>query len=119
ARYVYDVDAYHRAKAQGAPPQPMEVSSVVRESQLAGTSEKIAVQRAVAYFDGSGRPIQTKSQAPPGKDARGGAQDRWLSSGLVLYNNKGDPVQVLEPFFSPHRRFDLEAHGKGSVCFTD
>src|SRR5690606_9312636 len=39
--------------------------------------------------------------------------------GLVLYNNKGDPVQVLEPFFTPHRRFDLEAHGKGSVCFTD
>jgi RHS repeat-associated protein len=53
------------------------------------------------YADGGGAAALVKTEAPG---------DRWLSSGRVVRNNKGNPVKQYEPYFSDTPEYDdLEA----------
>src|SRR5439155_14708617 len=54
------------------------------------------LQRAYTYSDGLGREVLTKKQAQP--DANGAA--RWTGTGRTVFDNKGNPVQKFEPYFS-------------------
>ena len=54
------------------------------------------LQRAYSYSDGLGREVLTKKQAQT--DASGAAG--WTGTGRVVYDNKGNPVQKYEPYFS-------------------
>src|SRR5262249_18287064 len=73
-------------------------------------------QESYSYSDGLGREILKKIQAEPGpapaRDASGAlerdgsgnlifanANSRWVGSGRVILNNKGNPVKKYEPFF--------------------
>lgn len=67
------------------------------------------IQVHLSYHDGLGRSLCSKSKVEPGEaflyDAKtkeitmGTTEDRWLTSGSVVYNNKGNPVREYEPYF--------------------
>ena len=70
------------------------------------------------YTDGLGNEIMTKTTAEDGlawkvsKSKKNPEEvftnNRWLSSGKVLYNNKGLPVKQYEPWYSDTHEFTFE-----------
>lgn len=92
------------------------------EHKLAGT----AWIESYAYTDGFGRVALIKAQAEPGeapqRDAATGVlirddhgelefadtDTRWVGSGRVVYDNKGNPVKAYEPFFDSTRDYNDE-----------
>jgi RHS repeat-associated protein len=70
-----------------------------------------------AYSSGD-EIVQEKVQAEPGvarqRDANGEwvdafVEQRWVGTGRVIRNNKGDPIKQYEPFFSATEAFEDEA----------
>jgi RHS repeat-associated protein len=56
------------------------------------------------YTDGLGRVALTKAQAEPepapqADPASASTATRWVGTGRVVYDNKGNPVKAYEPFF--------------------
>lgn len=85
-------------------PAPVHSVALVAETyDVAGR-----VQYAGRYFDGFGREIQKTAKVDRGEcyrvDPDGtitiiDSDDRWVVSGRVVYNNKGNPIKQYEPFF--------------------
>jgi RHS repeat-associated protein len=82
-------------------------------------------QVAVAYSDGGGHVVLTKQKVWPGEaplrdssgelvfDADGElvtdwVSERWIGSGRVQVDNKGNPVKQYEPFFSSTSEYEDE-----------
>ncbi|MFO0632098.1 MAG: SpvB/TcaC N-terminal domain-containing protein [Nannocystaceae bacterium] len=90
-----------------------------------------AFEEAVALFDGFGRTLVTKVSADPGValsvvgDAvvEAFAAPRWIGSGRVRYDNKGEAVQTFEPYFSATDGWEddvrLDAVRPSSVVIRD
>ncbi|MET8093017.1 SpvB/TcaC N-terminal domain-containing protein [Micromonospora sp. NPDC005220] len=118
-RVVYDLDQV-----------PVCVAVITRETHVSALApgEQAAVQIVFGYSDGFGREMQKKAQAEPGpvprRDADGAivlgpdgrpelvdghGAPRWVGSGWTIYNSKGKPVRVFEPFFSDTHRVDADA----------
>ena len=92
--------------------QPNFAHSFAREQHGAGNPRW---QESFAYFNGSGGVALVKAQAPPGKalaiDAGGAlvevdADPRWVGSGRVVLNNKGNMVKRYEPYFSATSEYE-------------
>jgi RHS repeat-associated protein len=83
------------------------------------------IRVTLAYFDGFGRPIQSKRRVDAGpaitRDGAGAivmdgngtplltdSVERWLTSGFDVYNNKGWAVRKFEPFFTTRPDFELD-----------
>lgn len=83
-------------------------------------------QESYTYSDGSGREVLSKVQAEPGPvpllDESGHLlrnpdgsprtrheQNRWVGTGRTVFDNKGHPVKVYEPFFSDTPGYEDEA----------
>ncbi|WP_295720785.1 SpvB/TcaC N-terminal domain-containing protein [Mucilaginibacter sp.] len=64
------------------------------------------MQVSYSYSDGSGRKIMQKVQAKPETLA---SAPRWIGTGRVILNNKGNPVKQYEPFFSSNPDFEDES----------
>ncbi|NEQ64449.1 MAG: hypothetical protein F6K21_02905 [Symploca sp. SIO2D2] len=90
------------------------------------------VQIHITYSDGFGREVQSKMRVEPGMafsvQCDGSveeieSEDRWLSSGGKVYNNKGNPVRVYEPYYiNTHEYIDhptLNEFGVSSVLHYD
>ncbi|NEP22625.1 SpvB/TcaC N-terminal domain-containing protein [Moorena sp. SIO3I6] len=90
------------------------------------------VQTHISYSDGFGREVQTKIRVEPGIAFSSvnytsveeiDTDNRWLSSGAVVYNNKGNPVQEYEPYYiDTHEYVDnptLNQFGVSSVLHYD
>ncbi|HEY1814525.1 MAG TPA: SpvB/TcaC N-terminal domain-containing protein [Kofleriaceae bacterium] len=58
-----------------------------------------------SYSDGSGHEILKKVMAAPGSDNAG----RWIGSGRVVFDNKGNAVKKYEPYFAPSFNYDADA----------
>ena len=122
-RVLYDLDAYRRTRGQ-AQPRPAGVAVLARDthdSDLA-PGQQTKIQRSFSYSDGFGREIQRKGQAAPGPVADGGqaVEHRWIGSGWIVFNNKGQPVRSYEPFFTAAPGFEFaRAAGVSSVVFYD
>jgi RHS repeat-associated protein len=122
-RLVYDLFAYRRT--QGDPhPQPAVVSTLARETHDAdlAAGQQSQIQQSFSYSDGFGREIQKKVQAEPGPLVEGGPEVSpcWVGSGWTIFNNKGQPIQQYEPFFSATHRFEFaRTIGVSSVLFYD
>ena len=91
--------------------KPIFVHTFAREQHGAGNPRW---QESFTYSDGVGREVMKKIQAEPGKakqlDAAGNIVDvdtspnvRWVGTGRVVFDNKGNPVKKYEPFFSATR----------------
>ena len=70
-----------------------------------------------AYSDGGGNIIQTKVQAAPGDAPTvsggvvtwGAADPRFIGTGRVILDNKGNVIKQYEPFFSTTSAYEDEA----------
>jgi hypothetical protein len=77
------------------------------------------------YLDGLGGELMKKVQAEPGlaplRDANGelvrdqngviqvgNASPRWVGTGRVVLDNKGNPIKQYEPFFSSTHEYEDE-----------
>ncbi|HWU87105.1 MAG TPA: toxin TcdB middle/N-terminal domain-containing protein, partial [Kofleriaceae bacterium] len=106
-RIVYDAFAFERDAT------PVVAYTITRETHDADLAPgaQTATQHGFAYSDGSGRVIQSKSQA---------AHGAWEVSGWVVLNNKGEPVRQFEPFFSASHHYEPDVHaGVSSILFYD
>ncbi|KAF3356036.1 hypothetical protein VdG1_06774 [Verticillium dahliae VDG1] len=76
---------------------------------------------SISYSDGFGRIIQSKKQAKPGPLIEDGplSSTRWVTSGWVIHDNKGNPVREFEPFFDDthHFKFDLRAGSSSTLIY--
>ena len=139
-RIVYDLTAYWREPDTTKKP-PSFAATLVRETHMsdieAGQDTKIQV--SFSYSDGFGREIQKKIQAEQGptplRDASGkiivgkyglpqmtphDVSPRWVGSGWIVFNNKGNPVRQYEPFFTDTHRFEFDVRiGVSPVLFYD
>ncbi len=105
------------------PGQPMLARSREREQHRAADTRW---RDTITYTDGSGREILRKMRAEPGpvpvrdesgvivQDGQGRpseafAQERWVGSGRVVYNDKGNPVRKYEPYFATGSAFEPDA----------
>ena len=101
--------------------RPAFSATIARENHVSdpsgGSPSKIQV--SFAYSDGFNREIQMKRQAEPDPAIPGG-QSRWIGSAWQVFNNKGDPVKVFEPFFDTTHdfRFDYKV-GVSSTMIYD
>jgi RHS repeat-associated protein len=139
-RLVYDLFAYYRTKERPQP-SPNVVYAIVRETHDADLApgKQTKIQHSFSYSDGFGREIQKKIQAEPGPAPRRDPvtgriiivdgepefteQDvspRWVGSGWMVFNNKGEPVRQFEPFFTDTHGFEFEVRiGVSPILFYD
>lgn len=127
-RFEYDLFAFQSWRESAAigardptNPKPNWAKSMARETHGVPETDT-RWQESIEYSDGFGRVIQAKAKAEPGDapvyddegkltlDADGRpvkthTQSRWLGSGAVVYNNKGEPVRQYEPFFDSTSEF--------------
>ncbi len=84
---------------------------------------------ALSYFDGLGRPLMAKARVEEGEaflhqrlPQKGHSFDRWLTSGKVLYNNKGQPVRQYHPYYIDTHRYQADVAlntGESDTLFYD
>ncbi|HLG56083.1 MAG TPA: SpvB/TcaC N-terminal domain-containing protein [Vicinamibacterales bacterium] len=138
-RVIYDALAYWRTKHDPLP-QPTVAYAMARETHANDSGGPLAaVQHVFAYADGYGREIQRKVQAEPGpvptRDPDGhvivggdgspamttnDVEPRWISTGWVVFDNKGNPVREFEPFFTDRHQFEFDVRlGVSPVRFYD
>jgi RHS repeat-associated protein len=125
-RLVYALDAYQQWAAGLAPdpdhPTPVNVQVLSRVQH-----QQPAMLQSFAYMDGLGRIALTKAQAEPGPapqwaadgtlvtNAENGMAElavtdsRWVGTGRVVSDNKGNPVKAYEPFFDSNSDYVVEA----------
>lgn len=99
--------------------QPVNSVTVTRNlhvqeiAQSGGTEDDTIMPISINYSDGLGRTLQTKAKTSPGEitlqkikgtiinpSPENSSQERWLVSGRTVYDNKGQPVEQYQPFFS-------------------
>lgn len=114
AEFHYDL------RTQG---QPMRARSREREQHRAADTRW---RDTITYTDGSGREILRKMRAESGpvsaRDSSGAlvldmrglpmevmAGERWVGSGRVIHNDKGNPIRQYEPYFSSSSDFEADA----------
>lgn len=126
-RFDYDLDAYRLWAADPGHdperPQPIFARTRVRERHKLASTRWI---ESYAYSDGLGRIALTKHCAEPGpapqRDGDGAlvhdeqgvlvlgeSATRWVGSGRVVYDNKGNPVKAYEPYFDSGPRYNDES----------
>ncbi len=125
SRIIYDCWAYFKTRHE-ASPRPVWSSTLSRDTHMSqlvdGQRSRITV--GIAYSDGFARTVQKKHQAEPGPLCRRtdtltnsnghsgeeteACNERWVGSGWVIYNNKGNPVREFEPFFTGTHRFESD-----------
>ncbi|MBL6448472.1 hypothetical protein JMN32_19320 [Fulvivirga sp. 29W222] len=87
-------------------------------------SDPATIRKLINYYDGSGRSIERKINAEPGpalqfdkfgtlKKEKGRfiveqSNDRWLVSGRVVYNNKGEIAEEYIPYFSNIYQYETQ-----------
>jgi RHS repeat-associated protein len=108
----FDIDNYK--------PKPNVVKTKVRETHYhTDPLHQTKWQESFAFSDGGGQVILKKVQAEPGPvkmvnpdgsvtEVNTSPNLRWVGSGRVILNNKGNPVKQYEPYFSTAPTFDDE-----------
>jgi RHS repeat-associated protein len=104
--------------------RPCVTVTLTRETHVAdlapGESTRIGV--ALAYTDGGGQPLQTRTLVDPGPLAPGGptVPVRWAVSGWAIQDDKGNAVRSFEPFWSASAEFEPNLRvGPSSIAFHD
>ncbi|MGO7121514.1 SpvB/TcaC N-terminal domain-containing protein [Rhizobium johnstonii] len=128
SRFVYDVMRVVRASNADKPTSPVFAAALERKIHVdrpfAGdaTAQRHAglenfaiadhIQCRFSYSDGFGREIQQKIRTSPQiKDNPLQVKPpRWLGSGWIIFNNKGQPVRQYEPFFAEDAGSGLRPH---------
>ncbi|MFN0203372.1 MAG: SpvB/TcaC N-terminal domain-containing protein, partial [Bacteroidia bacterium] len=78
--------------------------SITLTREVFKTAEVDEIQRSIVYNDGFGRVIEAKKWA--GNDPKDVNKARWLTSGKVVYNAKGQVYAAYLPYFSNTYQYD-------------
>jgi RHS repeat-associated protein len=114
SRHVYDPHRFHRTEHLDRP-LPLYAATLGRERHHHEGAGPGRLRVSLTYADGLSREIQRKAQAEP--DA-GGA--RWLATGWVVLDDKGNPVRSYEHFFSRSHEFEAgNLHGLATTRLYD
>ena len=126
-RLAYDLSAYATWAADPARdpdhPDPVWVHT---QARVLHKDPKTPWIESYSYSDGLGRIALAKAQAEPGqaperdtdgnlvRDAQGNlvfaaTGNRWVGTGRIVYDNKGNPVKSYEPFFDSSPAYDDES----------
>ena len=107
--FYYELDSWEKHK------KPLTAVALTRENWVydgqGGNNEASRHQVNVEYSDGFGRTLQSKTLVEPGeaislsqtgeiKTVDTGDAPRWQVSGHVVFDNKQQPIQQYEPYFS-------------------
>jgi hypothetical protein len=113
-RIVYDVS---RFCSEGTKKKPTYSATISRETHASDKSAaEVKFQITFSYYDGFGRCVQTKQQAP---SIQSGIPN-WIASGWTIFNNKGLPVKQFEPFFDNTHDFTPDQRlGVSSILLYD
>lgn len=134
-RFAYDLDAW---RTRG---EPAVAVTIVRERHHVADPNS-PIHLTYQYTDGSGALAMTKTQAEPGmaRQVVAGAAGavsivdtdtaamapprlRWVGTGRLVLNNKGNPVRRYEPYFSVTPAYEtlpeLVATGVSAVMTYD
>lgn len=112
AYFYYDYNAWLN---EGDPPYALTLHREVHQNPLTDKSPKYQI--SLLYSDGLGRQLQKKIMSDPGmafvQQADGAykeqqSEERWLTSGKTVFNNKGKPVKQYEPFYSAVFAYEFE-----------
>jgi len=122
--WYYDVDTWN---ADGEPPHSVAVTRKQHLNDGEGGRGSGELDVTVQYVDGFGRDLQVKRRAGEGEavalredgsvvtdtndepESRE-VSERWLTSGHVVFTNKGLPARRYEPYYSPRVEFDSDQH---------
>lgn len=107
-RHSYDLGVF------AATGRPNFVRTETRERHGPGSAMRISIE----FTNGAGGVQMAKREAEPGL-ARvrtpGGVVEidtspalRWVASGRIVQNNKGNPIKAYEPYFSPNPNYESE-----------
>lgn len=118
SRFVYDLKAY---MVRG---KPAAAATIAREEHVSQNPDS-RVQISFEYSSGLGEVAMKKVQAEPGKANQvtigpgnkittrkvdtstfNPPQIRWVGTGRIVKNNKGNPVKQYEPYFSVNHRYE-------------
>lgn len=108
---------YEHGLVDGQPPHAVTLLRETHVSDLQA-DKRSRIQVHVAYSDGFGRPLQSMVNADSNDDS-GNRVERWLTSGRILYNNKGKPAKQYEPSYTPTARYNPSTHGVTQVTHYD
>jgi len=118
--YYYDLHAWMNRR------EPPQFVSLMREKHVSDENGIASpVHISLGYSDGWGRSVQLKTNVEPGdaftrdasgklilgtdgKPAKSHCENRWLSSGRSVFNNKQKPVRQYEPFYTSTFRYETE-----------
>lgn len=111
-----------QTRLRRTPQSPVQAAVLSADHYLGSPGRQIPI--TLTLSDGFGRALQTKRKAEPGPaymvddqgrfllDANGqpgiadtGSKPRWAVSGRVIYNEKGEPVRVYQPYFLDQPRY--------------
>ena len=108
--FFYDLLAWEREQ------QPVYALTLHRDRYLSDDANS-SLQILLDYSDGFGRSLQKKRQAEPGEAlvvsgdgtvSTVESDNRWITSGRTVYNNKGAVVKQYEPFYSDSPNYQPE-----------
>jgi RHS repeat-associated protein len=101
ARYVQDAAAYffYDLFAWADRRQPPSALGIRRSDYVHAEPATVetALQTGITYSDGLGRIVENRLRTEPST----GAEQRWIVSGQVTYNNKALVTERYLPYFSP------------------
>jgi RHS repeat-associated protein len=81
-----------------AAPQPLGNAHLSRQVHLSNPNPALPITQSVVYFDGQARTLQTKTLVEGA--AIGQVADAWITSGRIVYDNKGQLVRTYLPEIS-------------------
>jgi RHS repeat-associated protein len=124
SRVIYDKSRLHISTATAPRGNPIPVATICRVTHVSDLApgQSTELQLSVAFFDGLGREIQRKTLAEPGPLISGGSvtNPRWITSGWIVYNNKGKVARQYEPFFDDNANFNFGVtRGISPIFFYD
>ncbi|MGD1859004.1 MAG: SpvB/TcaC N-terminal domain-containing protein [Leptolyngbyaceae cyanobacterium] len=126
--FFYDAMAWERQR------QPVHTLSIEREIYFSeqGNLRQSPLQISLEYFDGLGRSVQQiqRAEAGPavnlseaGQVVEEQVQERWITTGWSIYNNKGLVVKQFEPFYAATATYQddpvLTHHGVATIRHYD
>jgi len=91
---------------------PVSIHTMESEKHFSDrqSNETVPIKHTFQYLDGFRRPILTKIKADDTK---------WVGTGYIVYNNKGNEVKKYEPFYSNVHGFEISPQGVSPEYYYD
>lgn len=103
--FYYDFFAW---KDNNQPLNSITVTRTIHEQELqqeGATLNNLQIPISIAYSDGTGAALQSKVKTIPNEKEEP-SNISWVVNGYTIYNNKGQPVEQYQPYFTDTPYFE-------------